>query len=84
MRWRSWPGGDREWLQANEVYVHVTQPLWVQEDADFGASVGLPFLFESISLLGEDAGRAPDFACPCMQGGVFRHCTSLGMLRVGG
>ena len=23
---------DREWLQANQVYVHVTQPLWVLED----------------------------------------------------
>ena len=26
---------DREWLQANQVYVHVTQPLWVQEEDDF-------------------------------------------------
>ena len=23
---------DREWLQANQVYVHVTQPLWVLDD----------------------------------------------------
>ena len=23
---------DREWLQANQVYVHVTQRLWVPED----------------------------------------------------
>ena len=23
---------DREWLQANQVYVHVAQPLWVQEE----------------------------------------------------
>ena len=26
---------DRESLQANQVYVHVTQPLWVQEEDDF-------------------------------------------------
>ena len=26
---------DREWLQANQVYVYVTQPLWVQEEDDF-------------------------------------------------
>ena len=26
---------DREWLQANQVYAHVTQPLWVQEEDDF-------------------------------------------------
>ena len=26
---------DREWLQANQVYVHVTQPLWIQEEDDF-------------------------------------------------
>ena len=25
---------DREWLQANQVHVHVTQPLWVQEEDD--------------------------------------------------
>ena len=23
---------DREWLQANQVHAHVTQPLWVPED----------------------------------------------------
>ena len=29
---------DREWLHANQVYVHVTQPLWVQEEDDCRAS----------------------------------------------
>ena len=26
---------DREWVQANQVHVHVTQPLWIQEEDDF-------------------------------------------------
>ena len=26
---------DREWLQANQVYAHATQPLWVHDDEDF-------------------------------------------------
>ena len=26
---------DREWLQANQVHVHVTQPLWVDEEDDW-------------------------------------------------
>ena len=25
----------RAWLEANQVYVHATQPLWVQEEDDF-------------------------------------------------
>ena len=26
---------DREWLQANQVYIHVTEPLWVEEEDDW-------------------------------------------------
>ena len=26
---------DREWLQANQVYVHVTQPLWLDDEDDW-------------------------------------------------
>ena len=26
---------DREWLQANQVYVHGTQPMWLEEEDDW-------------------------------------------------
>ena len=25
---------DREWLQANQVYAHAAQPLWVEDGSD--------------------------------------------------
>ena len=74
---------DMEWVQANQVHVHVTQPLWLEEEDDWWTCVAAAVLHvESLSprCVGV-SGRVQHTACLRMLAGVFRHRTWLGTPR---